>query len=176
MIGVVESRADTRPEVSNLGPEASFEQFFRAHHRRLFQAVYLLTGSSLEADDVAQEALLRVFERWKRVSTMDRPDGYLYRTALNLHRSRLRRAVRWRRRIQVQAAQEDATAVVETRLDVQRALRSLTREQREAVLLVDWAGLSAEEAGRVLGIEPVSVRSRLHRGRKALRKALGGGE
>lgn len=49
------------PEVA----EASvFEEFFLAHHERLFQALYLLTGDRSEADDLAQEALLRAYERW----------------------------------------------------------------------------------------------------------------
>ena len=76
------------PEVAHA---STFEAFFLAQHERLFQALYLLTGDRFEADDLAQEALLRTYERWHRVSSMDSPAGYVYRTALNLHRSRLRR-------------------------------------------------------------------------------------
>jgi RNA polymerase sigma-70 factor (ECF subfamily) len=75
-------------------PEAAdastFEAFFLAQHERLFQALYLLTSDRFEADDLAQEALLRTYERWDRVSAMESPAGYVYRTALNLYRSRLR--------------------------------------------------------------------------------------
>jgi DNA-directed RNA polymerase specialized sigma24 family protein len=55
---------------------------------------------------------------------------------------------------------------------VDRALAALPDGQREAVVLVEWVGLSAEEAGRVLGIEPVSVRVRLSRARATLRTAM----
>jgi RNA polymerase sigma-70 factor (ECF subfamily) len=136
--------------------------------------MYLLTGSTVEADDLAQEALVRVFERWDRVSGMERADGYLYRTALNLHRSSLRRAARWRRRLRPDPQADDPMAGADSRLEVQRALASLTRGQRDAVVLVDWVGLSDEEVGAILGLKPGSVRSRLHRGRNALKEVLGG--
>jgi RNA polymerase sigma-70 factor (ECF subfamily) len=59
------------------------------------------------------------------------------------------------------------------RLDALAALALLPATQRAAVVLVDWAGMTAEEAGRVLGIQPVSVRGRLHRARAALRQQIG---
>jgi RNA polymerase sigma-70 factor (ECF subfamily) len=56
--------------------------------------------------------------------------------------------------------------------EVARALAALPPGQREAIVLVSWLGLSDEEAGRVLQIEPVSVRSRLSRARSAIRQTL----
>jgi RNA polymerase sigma factor (sigma-70 family) len=70
---------------------ASFEGFFEEHYERLLRVMYLSTGDRHEAEDLAQDAFVRVYERWDRVRGMERPDGYLYRTALNLRRSRLRR-------------------------------------------------------------------------------------
>ena len=67
-----------------------FEEFFDAEHVRLARALYLLTGSAAEADELTQEAMVRVYERWDRVQRMDSRQGYLFRTALNLHRSRVR--------------------------------------------------------------------------------------
>ena len=46
---------------------SAFEEFFLEQHERLFQALFLLTGDRAEADDLAQEALLRAYERWDRV-------------------------------------------------------------------------------------------------------------
>ena len=149
-----------------------FEDFFRAEHERLFKALFLLTGDLHEADDIAQEALMRAFERWERVGSMDSPAGYVYRTALNLFRSRLRRlAVRARHVFS--AAPSDISGAVIASQDVHRALATLPVAQREALILVEWLGLGSEEAGRVLGIEAASVRGRVHRGRDALRGLLG---
>ena len=151
-----------------------FERFFRDHYSNLARALYLLTGDGAEAEDLAQESFARMFERWDQVSAMESADGYLYRTALNLNRSRLRRlAVRARRAVAGAHARDPAESV-ETRHMVLQALLLLPPAQREAVVLVEWLGFSVEEAGVVLRIEPVSVRGRLHRARATLRHRLGG--
>src|SRR5688572_10314123 len=75
----------------------AFEGFFHREYPRLVKSLYLTTSDLLEAEELAQEAMARVFERWDRVKAMDAPGGYLYRTAMNLNRKRLRRlAVRAR--------------------------------------------------------------------------------
>jgi RNA polymerase sigma-70 factor (ECF subfamily) len=67
----------------------TFEDFFLAHHERLLRAMYLATGDRPEAEDLAQEAFVRILERGGRVRGLKDPVGYLYRTALNARRSRL---------------------------------------------------------------------------------------
>jgi RNA polymerase sigma-70 factor (ECF subfamily) len=154
----------------------TFEEFFRATYTRLAQMLLLLTGERDEAEELAQEAMARVFERWDRVRGMASPDGYAYRTAVNLHRKTLRRAA-VRRRIPFPRTQEvDLIAVATSRHDVRQALASLPRAQREALVLVEWLGLDAAEAGAILGIKSVSIHGRLHRARESLRKQLGGVE
>ena len=150
-----------------------FEEFFLAQHERLFQALYLLTGDRSQADDLAQEALLRAYERWDRVGSMDSPAGYVYRTALNLHRSRLRALVVRARRVFATVPAEDLSGPVSASHDIRDALARLPRGQREALILVEWLGLGSKEAGRVLGIDASSVRGRLHRGRASLRNEMG---
>jgi RNA polymerase sigma factor (sigma-70 family) len=158
---------------SKVGEAPPFDAFFLAEHERLFQALYLLTGDRNEADELAQEALLRAYERWDRVGSMDSPVGYVYRTALNLHRSRLRALVVRVRRAFAAVPAEDFSGTVAASHDVRTALAQLPRGQREALILVEWLGLGSEEAGRVLGIDASSVRGRLHRGRASLREQLG---
>ena len=68
---------------------------------------------------------------------------------------------------------EDLSGPVAASQDVRRALAQLPRGQRDALILVEWLGLESEEAGRVLGIDPSSVRGRLYRGRASLREKLG---
>jgi RNA polymerase sigma factor (sigma-70 family) len=103
---------------------------------------------------------------------MANPTGYVYRTALNLNHKRLRHlGVRARNRPEPQPI--DATATTDTSADVLRALAELPAAQREAVVLVEWLGLDATEAGRLLGIDAASVRGRLHRARQSLRERIG---
>lgn len=91
---------------------------------------------------------------------------------MNLNRKRLRRLAVAARRF-VDREQDDDLSVAEDRLDILREVASLPRQQREALVLVEWLGYTAEEAGSLLGIKGVSVRARLHRARAGLRRALG---
>lgn len=163
MVAVVDPETEAR----------DFRAFFEHERVRLVRATLLLTGNVAEAEDLAQEALARVLERWDRVSEMESPDGYLYRTALNLNRKRLRRMTIAARRA-IGVSDHDPLAAAEDRVDVLHAVASLPRPQREALVLVVWLGYATEEAGTLLGIEPGSVRGRLHRARQALRRQLGG--
>jgi RNA polymerase sigma-70 factor (ECF subfamily) len=154
----------------------AFEDFFDAHYERLLRVLYLSTGDRHEAEDLTQDAFVRVYERWPRVGRLENPAGYLYRVALNAHRSRLRRmriaaakALHFRQ--EPPADPEDAA---DDRVSVRRALATLPAGQREAVVLVEWLGLTDAEAGRVLGLSPGAVRTRLHRARTALRDQLRG--
>ncbi len=151
----------------------NFESFFRAEYRRLCQALVLLVGDAFEAEEIAQETMTRLLERWDRVATMDSPTGYAYRTALNLRRKRIRRlAVRARRRFSSVPVGDVAPDAGE-RHDVRRALASLPDAQRGPLVLVDWLDMDHEEAARTLGITSGNLRVRLHRARAALRDALG---
>jgi RNA polymerase sigma factor (sigma-70 family) len=150
-----------------------FESFFRDEYRSLCQALILLVGDRHDAEELAQETMTRVLERWERVGAMESPTGYAYRTALNLQRKRIRhQAVRARRRL-APVPVPDIAPDADERRDVHRALQALPEGQRTALVLVDWLDMDIEEAGRVLKIKPASVRVRVHRARTALREALG---
>jgi RNA polymerase sigma-70 factor, ECF subfamily len=154
----------------------AFEDFFHAHYERLLRVLYLSTGSRHEAEDLAQDAFVRVYERWPRVERLENPAGYLYRVALNAHRSKLRRVrVAARKALRLRPEPPgDAYEAAEDRASVRRALATLPDGQREAVVLVEWLGLTDTEAGEVLGLSPGAVRTRLHRARAALRELLRG--
>ena len=156
------------------GP-GSFESFFRQHYGSVVRALVIVSGSETEAQDLAQEAFARALERWDRVSQMESPMGYVYRTAFNVHRNRVRHMVRaLRRRSESTPIENDPASEVEVRNEIRRVLAQLPTGQREALVLVGWLGLDAEEAGRVLGITAASVRGRIHRARGRLDHDLGG--
>src|SRR5438270_4658474 len=147
---------------------SSFEEFFRAEHVRLFRALYLVTGSVQEAEDLMQESFVRVWERWDRVAGMERPVGYLYRTAMNAFRSRTRRAMRAARRPFARASGTDQLGAVEERDEVVRVLRTLSPRQRQALVLTEYVGYSSEEAATVMGVKAATVRALAHQGRQAI--------
>jgi RNA polymerase sigma factor (sigma-70 family) len=156
-----------------LSPDMGFEEFFRAQYPTLCRALVLLTGDGLEAQDLAQEALVRVYERWERVGEMGSPGGYLYRVALNLQRKRVKRRSRPVLLGPAVGGGADPAEVIETRTEVARMLGALPIGQRQALVLVEWLGLDVPEAARVLGIEAASVRVRVHRAKTTLRDQFG---
>jgi RNA polymerase sigma factor (sigma-70 family) len=150
-----------------------FEDFYRDEHPRLFGALYLIAGNRQEAEELMQDAFLRLWERWDRIRTLDNPSGYLYRTATNAFRMRRRRlSVAARRTIRL-IPPADAFDAVEERDEVDRALASIPPRQRAAIVLTDLLGYTSEEAASMLGIRAVTVRVMASKARAALRVALG---
>ncbi len=75
----------------------SFEDFFEIEHDRLLGALYLVTGNKHDAEELMQEAFVRVWERWDLVQAFANPTGYLYRTAMNAFRMRASSHCGWGR-------------------------------------------------------------------------------
>lgn len=103
---------------------------------------------------------------------MGSPQGYLYRTAMNLHRSRLRWLASRARQILQATPSPDPAEAVQSRDSLSRALASLPTGQSEALVLVEWLGMDQEEAATALGIKHGSVRARLSRAKADLRRML----
>jgi RNA polymerase sigma-70 factor (ECF subfamily) len=166
-------RMDRTQEVEALAYAArSFEEFFLEHRDGVYGALWLVTRDRQEAEEIAQDAFLKLWERWDRVGRLDDPEGYLYRTALNVWRSRRRRAAVALRKVVRPSRTEDALASVDANDVVIRALAVLTPKQRAAVVLTDLLDLTSEEAGNALGIRASTVRVLAGRGRGRLRQEM----
>jgi RNA polymerase sigma-70 factor (ECF subfamily) len=161
--------ARARPMDGHVALPLVFDHFFEQEQERLLRTLSVITGSRQEAEDLAQEAFVKVFERWDAVSVMDEPAGYLHRTAMNLFRNQYRRAkVALARAVGV-GPQQDVFKAVDDRDAATRALGALTARQRAALVLTEALGYSGEEAGTILGIKASTVWALTHQARTALR-------
>jgi RNA polymerase sigma-70 factor (ECF subfamily) len=151
--------------------EHSFEDFFELEQERLLRLLWMVSGSLQEAEDIVQEAFLRVWERWHKVSVMENPTGYLHRAAMNIFRNRYRRVQLGLRKAVGAEPPADAFGSAEDRISVSSALGRLTPKQRAALVLTELLGYPAEEAGQMLGIRGSTVRSLSSTARAALRDA-----
>jgi RNA polymerase sigma-70 factor (ECF subfamily) len=151
----------------------SFEELFLDVHDRLYRALYFITGSSGDAEELMQDAFLKLWERWDRHDTIDDPVAYLFRSALNGFRMRTRRTRVAARRLVPVAAARDPFDDVNVREDVRRMLRRLPDRQRAAVVLTEIFGYSSEQAARIMRIRPTTVRVLASQGRAALREVGG---
>ena len=149
--------------------QISFETFFEQTHQRLFGGLCLVTGNRQEAEEIMQDAYLKLWERWERVGGMDDPTGFLFRTAMNGFRSRYRRASLAVRRRMALAPSTDDLAAVEDRDEVARILRPLSPAERASIVLTTMFGYSSEEAGRLLGVKAATVRAHATRARAGAR-------
>lgn len=158
----------------------SWDELVREHADRVYRLAYRLTGDPQDAEDLTQETFIRVFRSLQNYQP-GTFEGWLHRITTNLFLDMVRR----RNRIRMEALPEDYDRVPsegpgpeqvyhDARLDpdLQRALDALAPEFRAAVVLCDIEGLSYEEIGATLGVKLGTVRSRIHRGRQALREYL----
>ena len=158
----------------------TWDEVVREHADRVYRLAYRLSGNPHDAEDLTQETFIRVF----RSLASYRPgtfEGWLHRITTNLFLDMVRR----RARLRMEGLPEDTERIPgggpepehvfsATHLDpaLQGALDELAPEFRAAVVLCDVEGLSYEEIGATLDVKLGTVRSRIHRGRAALRAAL----
>jgi RNA polymerase sigma factor (sigma-70 family) len=153
----------------------TWEELARTHGRFLYTVAYRLTGNEADAQDLVQDVLLRVrkgLETYRPGSL----EGWLSRITTNAFLDDVRR----RRRRPTVALPDDADRLLAADDsiplslpdDVQDALRALPDDFRAAVVLCDVVGLTYDEIAEQLGIPVGTVRSRIHRGRAALRGVL----
>ncbi|MGW1412490.1 RNA polymerase sigma factor SigE [Streptomyces sp. NPDC002403] len=159
----------------------SWEEIVSTHSGRVYRLAYRLTGNQHDAEDLTQEVFVRVF-RSLSTYTPGTFEGWLHRITTNLFLDMVRR----KQRIRFDSLGDDAAERLPSRepspqqvfndthfdADVQQALDTLAPEFRAAVVLCDIEGLSYEEIAATLGVKLGTVRSRIHRGRSHLRKAL----
>ena len=178
---------------SRSGCGQSFGKLVQLHEQRVYNVVYRLVNHRDDAQELTQETFLRAYAKLDTFSGESRLYSWLFRIATNLalsHRRR-KRIVKFepispsqedgfergvseqaevaRRRV---AAPDQAVLQQETRERIADALSDLDDEHRTAVVLRDVGGLNYDEIAGALNLPVGTVKSRIHRGRLLLRKAL----
>lgn len=138
---------------------------------------YLLTGDPSRAEDLVQEAFVRMVGRFAHLRAPDAFDAYLRRTIVNLHTSYLRRLRLERNYVErerkaVGRSSVDAAPDLGVREDLWRALLDLPPRQRAALVLRFYEDLSERETAEVLGCSPAAAKALVARGMEALRDRI----
>jgi RNA polymerase sigma-70 factor (ECF subfamily) len=149
--------------------DSDFDGFYLASRDRLVLQVAALTGDPAEAVDHVQEAFIRAWTRWDRISEYDDPEGWVRRVAVNQAVSRRRRA----RRVLLRPAADDQRIHLDPeQQSLIAALCRLSPREREAVVLHHLVGYSVEEIATELSVPTGTVKSWLSRGRARLEREL----
>lgn len=148
----------------------TFEQLYRREYEPMLRVAFLLVGSESTAEEVVQDAFVRVHGRFAR---LERPGGFLRTCVVNACRDRLRRRGRFATRmplLEAAAAQQGSGAT--DHADLYHSLLRLPHRQRAALVLRFYEGWSDNDIAQTIGVRPGTVKSLVHRGLAALRKEI----
>lgn len=173
------------------GDESAFTPFVESFQNRIFQYTWLMCGQREDAEEVAQDTLLKIFESFDQLEDPERVKAWVFRIAKNYCLMKRRKSVfapdrelsldellpgqEGERPIQVADTAELPEGRVlrqELSEELERAMRALPDTYRSVVLLRDVEDLSTADTAEVLDLTEDTVKQRLHRGRLALRKSL----
>lgn len=154
-------------------PDNGPARLYASTYSRLVSVVAVAAGSRAEAEEVVQEAFVRLLPRWSTVSRYDSPEAWVRSVAFRLLANRHRRARVARRLMGRSQPVEQSPPVNADRVDIRRALAALPLARRQVVVLHYLLDLPVAEIAAELGIPIGTVKSRLSRGREALTALLG---
>jgi RNA polymerase sigma-70 factor (ECF subfamily) len=164
------------------GDVRAFEVLVERHERRVYNLALRMTGREEDARDATQDAFLSALRKLKGFRGEAAFSTWLHRVTVNACYDLLRKRQRapllheWpsdEGPPRPEPASTDHADAVDLSLDVQRALMDVPADFRAALILCDVQDLPYDEAAAILGVPVGTVKSRLHRGRAALGRALG---
>jgi RNA polymerase sigma-70 factor (sigma-E family) len=152
-------------------PSSTFACEYPALYERAFRVAFRLLGDREEAEDVAQESCVRACVRWRRLTRRGPVEPWVVRVSPNLAIDR------WRRRRVAKGTAErigrtESDPADSRRIDLHRALRTLSPRQRQVVVLRYVADVSEDDVAAELGCSVGSVKTHASRGLAALRAQL----
>src|SRR4051812_27127317 len=155
-----------------VGGDGSFERFYSASYRPLVRALVPVVLDVHAAEEIAQEAFLRAYRNWAKVSAYDDPRGWLYRVSMRLAISRWRRLRTASAGLARYGPPQPVDGVDEVSVSVVAALRELPLPQRQALVMHHMLGIPVAQIAAELGVAVGTVKARLSRGRSALAPLL----
>jgi RNA polymerase sigma-70 factor (ECF subfamily) len=143
----------------------SVDAFYRATYPRLVSLLTLAAGDRATAEDVVQEAFLRLVPRWERVAAYEDPEAWVRTVALRLCTSRWRRAQSALRTLGRLGAPRATPPPSGARVDAERLLARLSPAHRQVLVLHHGLDMSVRDIALLLGVPEGTVKSRLSRAR-----------
>ncbi|TCM45574.1 RNA polymerase sigma-70 factor (sigma-E family) [Kribbella sp. VKM Ac-2568] len=176
VMGAMDAAAELPSAGVRRDADALVVALFQAEGARLVQLARWFVDDRTAAEDLVQEAFLRLARNQHRINDPDRAAAYLRSIVINLARDHNRRglvSLRHRPPAEVDdRSAEDHVADGESRREVIEALRGLPRRQRDCVVLRYYVELPVAEIAATLGLSPNSVKTHLRRGLRSLKAEL----
>ena len=179
-------------ERSKQGDRDAFDELYQKYKRPILNYIYRFIGNRTQAEDLTHEVFIRAYVNISKFKPFGKFSSWLYRIAGNLAKNHLRHTSYDRRATAItrqtyegqqelspvdmledkKASPEEVAQSAEHKVLVQDAINKLAPNIKEAIILCDIEGFSYEEAAKIMKCRPMTVGSRLWRGRKQLAKLL----
>jgi RNA polymerase sigma-70 factor (sigma-E family) len=153
------------------GRDEAIAALFHACYPQLVATGYGVAGDWAVAEELAQEAFVRLWRRWRWIRDPDAASAYLHRTVVNLGNSAIRRRV-LERRVAALHGGQGVEAGPEADMEVRQAIAALSPRKRACVVLRYLAGMTEAQTAQTLGITPGTVKSQTHKALRQLRQQL----
>lgn len=168
--GAAEEAHEARP----IRAVPDFESFYRSEYRSVVGLAYVLSGSRIAAEDIAQDAFLAAHRQWERIGRYDKPEAWVRRVVSNLSVSLFR--TRMREAAALARLKPKAHYLPELPLhdaEFWKTVRSLPRRQAQSIALFYVEDLAVKDIAEILECSEATVRVHLHKGRRNLADKLG---
>ncbi|WP_321479359.1 RNA polymerase sigma factor [uncultured Bacteroides sp.] len=154
----------------------TFKKKYLPFHQKLYYIAYQLLENEADAEDLIQEAYLKLWDKRKGLSAIKNPEAFSVTLVKNMCFDILRsgKHIIERKSVELTTIQETATTEnLETKDEIQQVkqlINCLPEQQRKVILLKDVKGCSFEEVEKITGLNSINVRVLLSRGRKKIRE------
>jgi RNA polymerase sigma-70 factor (ECF subfamily) len=148
--------------------QQGFDEFYAASVRRITSHLHAMTGSRAEAEDAVQEAYARAWQRWGKVSGYGDPEAWVRTVAYRISVTSWRKAASRRAAHRKHGPPGNEAGLNPDYVAVVAALRKISADQRQAIVLHHLVGLTVDEIARDTRVPAGTVKARLSRGRQAL--------
>lgn len=176
-------------DISDHNRGATFERLLRPHLDRLFRLAFRLTGSKVEAEDLFQDVLVKLFAKLDDLVDIEEPGSWTCRVMYNHFVDNRRRFARQRLfsvdegqlpsggidSLPSEGCPEQDAGRLDDIIRLDKALSELSNDHRLVILLHDSEGYKLKEIQEITGDPVGTVKSRLHRARARLRELLSAG-
>lgn len=152
----------------------TFAATFVSEYQTMVALAAAISGDRIHAEDLAQEAMVRLEKNWDRVQHFDKPGAWLRRVTINLALSQRRKKTReLKALLRLDKPEHDELKVSDSDSELWDHVAGLPKMQRAVISLQYLEDLKPVEIAEILEVEPATVRVHQHRARQALRKILG---
>jgi RNA polymerase sigma-70 factor (ECF subfamily) len=154
----------------------SFEKLISSHYQKIYNLAYSLTGNSQDAQDIAQESIIKLFKSLKKFKGKSKFSTFIYRVVMNVFKDEMKKSHKKYETSNykeiINSPKNFSPEKLETKIIIEEVLKKMPRDFAIIIILREIEGFSYEEISEILNIPVGTVKSRLNLARKSLKEKI----